>query len=1047
MKNQTIAKEDEPEITLRNIGRRRFKIRLKSKDLTDIRNPDLVIEIVRLLALKPDATEQDFSKSTTPFNRTLALSRSWGLLDGKELTNRARALLEELDSKGGRYGYLATLLERSTLGKALLEWSGDARITSSHSSRVKEFLGQRFPQMKKETRDRRAGAISKLISTLAPHHPSNRILEADSKLSAQDGFRIAEEPYFETRIIDAIDRAKIGTKVLRIPTGFMSAQGYDMVARNLEGTNIRILLGKKDERGRKILADPLNNFGKSVRSGIPSQHKKGAHRRLYKELVEGTTRVRKAQSRMIDDLHGKGFFGDRRWAIPTSANLSRAGLEKNIETAYTITKSDDVDYYVNKFDGLWEEGEEITADIIEEIVESWVFQRPVIPYHAYLRGLNEVYGNLASQDLGELYELAAFQKMVVGSTIRSLKDRNAALVISPTGTGKTVMGSYILAALRSKFEKSVVIVPNADLIGKWKRDCLSFGINPLIITHKKLQTEMESFRNTSEGEHLEMFIDEKTLVIIDEAHKFRTESSLGHIMLDSILSGNFNGKKPAVLLLTATPIGTGFENLQRLYELTNLGEAPKSAEELRDTPGFVNVTLPFIMKRFGLEDKDGNLCLSFGRKKKYYARRHQMIVPFNDGNEEIYRAIRDLDFRELRDGVNLDSFGLGIEYATVDQMNFNRIGLADAVRSSEAAAIARIDNQLEKIDERRFLDPKKTRMQLLELKRLVIEQRSNIIYEYALKILKSKNRKTIINVWHRKTRMYLVQRLRKDLGKKIVEYSGTTAEKKRIREKFAPKANGVKVAKRNQIDILVASGGASEGHDLQDAEAILNYDLWWTPLMLQQRMGRLDRPTDKPREFSVLNLVNMNDYFTNLVTMDEKLRERAGELKGIIADGAYEAMEDRDWHKMENAEFGVLSAEMESEESDLEIVTTSQHIADLADATREDIDFANSLPPGFISAYSGDQPGTFVMISHGSDIYTAFLHEDNIASYAPGDQTYEKLLGHIRSEKGDLPKTVPEDLLESVELLTSGICKKNRLDCEEIVTIFSVAVLEHDTID
>ena len=116
----------------------------------------------------------------------------------------------------------------------------------------------------------------------------------------------------------------------------------------MEDSNIRILLGKEDERGRKILADPLNNFGKSVRSGIPSQHKKGAHRRLYKELVEGTTRVRKAQSRMIDDLHGKGFFGDRRWAIPTSANLSRAGLEKNIETAYTITKSDDVDYYVTK---------------------------------------------------------------------------------------------------------------------------------------------------------------------------------------------------------------------------------------------------------------------------------------------------------------------------------------------------------------------------------------------------------------------------------------------------------------------------------------------------------------------------------------------------------------------------------------------------------------------------------------------------------------------------------------------------------------------------
>ena len=37
--------------------------------------------------------------------------------------------------------------------------------------------------------------------------------------------------------------------------------------------------------------------------------------------------------------------------------------------------------------------------------------------------------------------------MVVGSAIRSLRDRKSALVISPTGTGKTVMGSIFLPQL------------------------------------------------------------------------------------------------------------------------------------------------------------------------------------------------------------------------------------------------------------------------------------------------------------------------------------------------------------------------------------------------------------------------------------------------------------------------------------------------------------------------------------------------------------------------------------------------------------------------
>jgi len=1046
MKNQIITKEDESVITLRNIGRRRFKVPLKPTDLTDIRNPDLVIEIVDILARNPDATEEEFSKSTQPFNRSLHLGRMLGLIDGKEVTNKGRALLE-LDSKRGMYGFLAIQLENSPEGRGFLEWTGESRITNSQSSRAIEFFEQRFPTMKEATRKQRASALSKLISTLAPHHPSNRKSENAPREEDEQVQLLKGEPYFEPRIIDEIDRLKIGTKVLKIPTGFMSAQGYDMVARNLKQAEIKILLGKDDHRGRAILADPLSDFRESVSSGIQSQQKRSAHMRLYKELVEGTARVKMVQPKMIDDLHGKGFFGDNRWAVPTSANLSRAGLERNIETAKSTCDPEDVEYFVEKFDGYWEEAEEITTKIIDEIVESWVYQSPVDSYLAYLRGLLETYGNLAADNIGKKYELATFQRMIVGSIIRSLRDRNAALVISPTGSGKTVMGSYTMAAVRDKFEKSVVIVPNEDLREKWETDGLSFGINSMIITTRKLQKEIDEFQNSKEGKNLHMFIDDKTLIVIDEAHKFRTEKSLGNIVLDRILSGEYNGKKPGVLLLTATPIGTGFENLQQLYALANLGAIPESIDDLSELPGFVNVTLPFIMDRFGQEDGDGHIGLSFGKKKMYYARRRQMIAPFNDDNEEIYRAINNLDFREVKEESTLVDFGIDIEPLTVDNMIFNRIGLASAVCSSQSAAIERIDNLLESIDERRYLDTQKIESQLLELRRLIKEERTDKIYEIALKILKNSNRKGIINVVNVKTREFLVERLAKDLGKNVVEYTGTTKEKKRIRELFAPKANNVRVLKRNQIDILVASGGASEGHDLQDAEFILNYDSWWTPLMLQQRMGRLDRPTDKPREFSVVNLVNINDSHMELVRMDEKLRERSKDLKGIIGDGAYEPIEDRNWENNENSDLGVVTVEIPEEELNLEIVTTSRHIADLADATNEDIESANRLPLGFESSTLGDESGTFVMLRHGSEIFTGFQHEDGMISYAPGSETYEKLLGLIRSEKGDASAKFPDNHLKSVELVIGGICELHGLDKSDIETIFSVTVLENDTTD
>ena len=1034
MKNK-IVKNEKKQITIEALERRIYKNKIKNKDLTDVSNPDLVIEIVELLLRKPLATHEDFSKSARPFSRTLSLSRNLGLLNDRQLTNKARALIQH-DNKLGRYSYLSILLEKSIVGQALLEWSGYSHLSSSLSSRIGEFLKQTIPSLSRDSRKRYARELSKLVSNLSPHHPQNKILKKDGHVAYKK--IVDEDPHFENSIIDVIDRHKKGTQLLRISTGFMSAQGYDLVAKNLENTEIKILLGKDDKRGRKILTNPLNSFGDSVINGIPSLSKKGAHRRLYRELVEGSCRIKKVEPRMIENLHGKGFFGDLNWALPTSANLSRAGLERNIETGISTSKTESVEYFVEKFEGYWEEAEDITTEIIDEIVESWIFQPPVSPYLGYIRGLTEIYGNHIIDNIGKKYELASFQKMVVGSTIRSLKDRNAALLISPTGTGKTVMGSYIMAAMKKKYTKTVVIIPSNDLKDKWNNDCLSFGIFPMTITHRKLQLEMSEFQNTKEGIDLSMYIDENTLIVVDEAHKFRTQGTKGNVVLNSILNGDFNGSKPGILLLTATPIGIGFENLKNLYDLLNLGDSPEKLSDLEDYPAFINITLPFIMDRFGKDDGNGNRCLFFGDMKKYYASRHQRIVPFDDKNSQIYQMIKELDFRELRNEISLDNFGIDIEPATVDNMStFNKIGLPSAVGSSKEAALERIDNLLEGIKQRNYVDSQKIRSQLLKLKEKIDSERKDDIYDITLKILnENQDKKIIINVVHVKTREALVRKIHRDTGRKLAEYEGTASEKKKLREKFAPVANDKKIPKRNQLEILIASGGASEGHDLQDAEIIINFDSWWTPLMLQQRMGRLDRPTDKPRSFSVYNLVNANSDYVECVTMDEKLRARANQLKGIIADGSYEAIEVRDWDSKTSRELGIITVD-DLEETGIEMITTSRHIEDLADATDLDIRAARNLPLGFITASKGDNTGTFVMLKVKSEIYTGFLHEDNMISFAPGDQNYEKLLGYIRVEKNDLGVEVPEEHLKSVEKLVTSICKKHRLLESDVKLIFS----------
>ncbi len=59
---------------------------------------------------------------------------------------------------------------------------------------------------------------------------------------------------------------------------------------------------------------------------------------------------------------------------------------------------------------------------------------------------------------------------------------------------------------------------------------------------------------------------------------------------------------------------------------------------------------------------------------------------------------------------------------------------------------------------------------------------------------------------------------------------------------FAPRARGASTpGQATRVTTLIATDIASEGLDLQDADAVVHYDLPWTPLRLEQRVGRIVR--------------------------------------------------------------------------------------------------------------------------------------------------------------------------------------------------------------
>lgn len=1018
-------------------------------------NPDVVCDLLRLLSRNPDATNKDLEIGVTAFDHVIHLARLFGFVDeARRITKAGRGMLNL--EKSGQYTRMALSLDQFEVVKSWKKHYDVENFCELDLDTCLHFLQNSIKGVKKTTLRGRSSVLKRLCRSLMPYHPSRKLSEIE-EIDTTRNMSLVDEPVFGRRVIDVVNRIKVGSNDVRISTGWMSAAGYDMTAKGLQAAKMKILLGSDDYRGKELLESPLEYFQKSVKKGKPSEEKRSQHIRLYRDLVSGTKRVRELSPKTLDRLHAKGYYFGLQAGLSTSANMTWNGLIGNVESGHVTTSLDHMKYNVTEFERYFEMGEDITTPIIEAIEESWIFQEPVKPYLAYLRGLLEMFGNVASVSRSETYHLADFQQMIVASAINSLNEFRRAMVISPTGTGKTVMGSYIIASECTDANRKVVIFsPNEAVKRKWEHDTLAFGKHPKIYSHSDLQNMPDDHTESQVGKELQMYVDEETLILVDEVHRFRTEGNSGEKNLRKLLSGGFNGKEPRVLFLTATPIGVGFENLETLYSmLFGNGELP-NLSSISSAPGLVNITLAFIMAKFGKLDENGNKYLNYAESKKYFGKRNQYMVCFEDDNSNIFELVADLQLTRvvrnpvLDDGfMKLDDFGMKgspiKEEIEIENMHLAKLNLARDINSSRSAAIDSINKHIQALPEKNYADPQKT---LLHFQRLLDEVETNYSgkkYEKLCKVIRQKGESKILIFTGRiATMKELHSRLSEEFPRLAIEvHEGTPKQRQNIRERFAPDAHKVKVRKKDRIDILISTDSISEGIDLQDANMAIDYDLWWTPLKLQQRMGRLDRPTDEFREFKVIRFVNLTPKFTTLVKIDKYLSSRSKMLKQLIADGAYEKYEKRDWN--DEHDEGIITV-MEEGYDDItssdELAGTSYHIADFANATDTDVDDARRLPSNFCSSLSiDDRNGTFILFKHHDVTHAAFYEKESQSLiFSPGNQPTEKVLSAIRCEPHTPLAPVPETHHESVHELLEEVCEVFDYESEDIELVLSVAV-------
>lgn len=134
-------------------------------------------------------------------------------------------------------------------------------------------------------------------------------------------------------------------------------------------------------------------------------------------------------------------------------------------------------------------------------------------------------------------------------------------------------------------------------------------------------------------------------------------------------------------------------------------------------------------------------------------------------------------------------------------------------------------------------------------------------------------KKLVIFALYRKTLKYLELRLKKYGYNSLVIHGQVNSEDR----------NNVLNRFKNDDDthILLSSEVGSEGLDMQFCNSMVNYDLPWNPMVVEQRIGRIDRFGQQAKVVNIYNMV-VADSIQETIYM--RLLDRIGIFKGTIGD-------------------------------------------------------------------------------------------------------------------------------------------------------------------
>lgn len=389
--------------------------------------------------------------------------------------------------------------------------------------------------------------------------------------------------------------------------GFLRASGYFTLRPFLNSINrVRVLIGidvdkyivEANNKGQmfygaeeKVKQDYLVQLRKDIESSTYSKPVEEGIFLMVEDIMNSKLELRAHPSRKIHakiyllypEVYNQYTFGA---AITGSSNLSGNGLgisqEKQYEFNVRLTDYEDVQFAKDEFEELWKEADgcPITAeDIKGGPIQATYLKGDVTPYELYIKMLMEYFADrvLATDandafDTPEGYTKYEYQTDAVIEGYKKLIKYDGFFLADVVGLGKTVIATMIAKrfCIDNGYENTKVLVVYPPAVEQnWKQTFKDFGIDKYtrFISNGSLSKVLD------ENNYDYWNADEYDLILVDEAHKFRTHTNTAFQELQEICKmprlepGNIPGFKKKVMLISATPMNNSPADLYNELQL------------------------------------------------------------------------------------------------------------------------------------------------------------------------------------------------------------------------------------------------------------------------------------------------------------------------------------------------------------------------------------------------------------------------------------------------------------------------------------------------